>query len=62
MCILASASLYHLSTVACKIQNEPCHEEICLESFKPGLTQTGGDSYRLEISDLESRGIVLYME
>ena len=45
------------------------HEKISLRSFRPGPTQTGlyghrrctttEDDRRLEISDLESRGIVL---
>ena len=45
--------------------NEPRCEKTGLRGFRPGLTQTGLYSYRrwlkrLEISDLESRGIVLY--
>ena len=41
--------------------NEPCHEKPnVLISDKPDCTVTE-DGERLEISDLESSGIVLYM-
>ena len=45
-----------------QLQNEPCHEKICLRGLRPGKTQTGAATearYRLEISDLETKGIIL---
>ena len=42
---------------------EPHCEKTCLLGFQPGTTQTGlysqEDGYRLEISDIDSRAIVL---
>ena len=45
--------------------NEPCHEKTNvlvsdLVRHKPGCTATE-DGYRLEISDLERRGVILSM-
>ena len=37
---------------------EPHHEKTCLQGFRPDLTQTRLYCHRLEISDLESRGIL----
>ena len=43
-------------------ENKPGNEKTCLQGFRSGLTPTGFtaiDHWRLEISDLGSRGIVL---
>ena len=42
-------------------QKESRHEKTCLRGFRPGLTQTGLNGKRFEITDFESRGIVLFM-
>ena len=42
-------------------QKEPRHEKTCIRGFRPDLTQTGPNGKRFEITDLESRGIVLSM-
>ena len=46
-------------------KHEPRSEKTGLRGFRPGPTQTGLCSYRrwleAEISDLKSRGIVLYV-
>ena len=46
-------------------ENKPHNEKTCLQGFRSGLTPTGFtaiDRWRLEISDLGSRGIVLSSE
>ena len=42
-----------------RLSFEPRFEKTGLRGFRPGPTQTGLYNQRLEISDLDSRGIVL---